>query len=460
MRCGRGGGRGAKPGLAFALALALALGLAGALTACTEPGDASRRPDVVLIVVDTLRADHLPFYGYHRNTAPFLASLAARGAVFERVTSSSSATAPATASLFTSLHPLQHGVVHGLMATRSMQEHDHTIELNRIAEELTTLPEALQQAGYATFGITDNLNICKAEGFAQGFDRFANFRYRSAAWVNRVLFGWEEQVRAAAPYFLYLHYMDPHAPYAQHQPAFDAFDDGTSSKLVAAYDSEIAFVDGKIEEAFRRFGWDENTLVIVTADHGEAFREHGHLGHGQDLFQEVVHVPLLVFEPGAVEPQRIAERVQTLDVYPTLLELLDLSVDAGRLQRLQGVSHAARLRRAGAPADAGREVVSQLVRKEDGRVASLVSAVAQGHWKYIRYAPTAQDEAPVEMLFDLGEDPGEQESRLEEAKVRERLSAELARHNRAKPEFPQASTRYLIDEATRRHLEELGYVDE
>ena len=145
------------------------------------------RPNVVVIVIDTLRADHLPLYGYAHPTTPFLSELARDGIVFDRAYSTSSWTAPATASLFTSLYPFQHGVVTGMVATLRARRLDPTITLNAIPGEATTLPEIMRRAGYRTFGVADNLNICAAEGFDQGFDEFRSYNDRGAAAVNAPL---------------------------------------------------------------------------------------------------------------------------------------------------------------------------------------------------------------------------------------------------------------------------------
>jgi arylsulfatase A-like enzyme len=171
-----------------------------------------RRPNVVLVVADTLRADHLPFYGYARETAPFLARLAASGAVFEQAASTSSWTAPATASLLTGLYPPQHGVVLGLRATRRMRRTQPTLELNRIPGAVTTLAELLHDAGYRTFGVADNITVCRELGFADGFDRWQTLPYAGAAAVADQILAWAADLAAARPYFLYVHLMDPHHP--------------------------------------------------------------------------------------------------------------------------------------------------------------------------------------------------------------------------------------------------------
>ena len=168
--------------------------------ACTSPpaGPAAAPPNVVLIVIDTLRADRLPFHGYGSNTAPFLSRLAAQGVVFENAHSTSAWTAPAMASMFTSLYPFQHHVVSGLDATLKLQRSGATIELNCIPDELETLPEAMKRAGYATFGIASNFNLGDAMGFSSGFDTYAHLRTsQTAGIVNSKLFEWEQRTRKA-----------------------------------------------------------------------------------------------------------------------------------------------------------------------------------------------------------------------------------------------------------------------
>ena len=142
------------------------------------------RPNIVLVVIDTLRADHLPFYGYPKETAPFLSELAAQGVVFEKAYAASSWTSPATASIFTSLYPFQHGVTMGLLLQKQLINKDQSIKVNRIPKELTTLPEAFRINGYRTFGVSDNFNISEGQGFGQGFDRLLGFSHRGGQFIN------------------------------------------------------------------------------------------------------------------------------------------------------------------------------------------------------------------------------------------------------------------------------------
>ena len=243
---------------------------------------ASKEPNIVVIVIDTLRQDHLPFYGYPKDTAPFLSKVAARSVVFENAYSVSSWTAPATASIFTSLNPIQHGVTTGMLATRKLQMINSKIKLNKIPNQLETMPEVLKKAGYKTYAVADNFNISEEEGFDQGFDKFITYNYKTADRVNDTLKKMQKEIKNAGKYFLYIHYMDTHEPYHKRAPWFEESDDPREVKI-SAYDSEINYVDGKIKEAFEFFGWDENTLVIITSDHGEEFYDHGKWGHGENI---------------------------------------------------------------------------------------------------------------------------------------------------------------------------------
>src|SRR5688572_22624489 len=148
-------------------AAALACVLAASAACARPPASTARRPNVVIVLLDAVRADHLPVYGYPRDTAPFLTTLAARGTVFDRAYSSSGWTSPATASLFTSLHPFQHGVIWNI---RRMRE--NRFRVSRMPDEPETIAESLRKAGYATFGVSDNPSASDLGGFDAGFDRF------------------------------------------------------------------------------------------------------------------------------------------------------------------------------------------------------------------------------------------------------------------------------------------------
>lgn len=341
------------------------------LTAACSPEVPAPRPNIVIIAVDTLRADRLPFYGAQHNTAPFLNDLADRSLVFENAWSTSSWTLPATVSSMTSVYPFQHGVndLEGL----EVGPDEQPVPVNSIPEELQTLAEQLSVEGYRTYGVVSNVLVGEAIGFDRGFDRFVQLPDEDADQVNEVVDGWRAEILAEEPYFLYLHYFDPHDPFHAREPWFDVarteemsnwptdlrlegagvaddldwiltklkpqpeFLGGRSAAdlsareirdlltyIQAAYDSEISFVDSRIEQVFESLGL-EDAVVVFLADHGEEFYEHGDLTHGWNLYGETVRVPLLLHLPGAeASPRRVGSHVSTLDVVPTLREILNL----------------------------------------------------------------------------------------------------------------------------------------
>ncbi len=279
-------------------------------------------PNIVLIVIDTLRADHLSIYGYPKETAPFIKKLSEKSLVFENTFSSSSWTSPATASIFTSLYPFQHKVYMTILAFKSEKKYTPNIKINKIPKEIETIPEFLKKKGYYTVGVSDNLNISKREGFEQGFDVLETYNYNEAPFItNRVLK--LSQKFKSKRYFLYIHFMEPHAPYHIRDPWFYCDKNSKNDRYLkkCAYDSEIGFVDHYIEKLFKKLGWYKNTIVIITADHGEGLWTHGFRIHGVSLYKEEIHVPLIIYYPKKGH-KRVKANVTTIDIFPTLRDLL------------------------------------------------------------------------------------------------------------------------------------------
>ncbi len=279
--------------------------------------------NIVLIVIDTLRSDHLPFYGYKKNTAPFLLEMSKKSIVFKNTFSASSWTSPATASIFTSMYPFQHGVQMGLLAIRNAQKIDPNIVLNKIPEKIKTITEVLKEEGYMTYGVADNLNIDSRQGFTQGFDKFETFMYKQAPNVNNTIKSWKKEIMENGKYFLYIHYMDPHAPYHPRKPWYIPFEEKRKHRI-SAYDSEINYVDQHIKELFNALKWEKNTVVIVTADHGEGLWDHGFMGHGKTLYREEIQVPLLIYLPGGGTHIGVNNNVSTIDILPTVRDIIGL----------------------------------------------------------------------------------------------------------------------------------------
>ncbi|HEX2486184.1 MAG TPA: sulfatase [Myxococcota bacterium] len=309
-----------------ALGAALLLGLVG----CGPPP----RPSVVVILVDTLRADHLGAYGYERPTSPVIDALARDSWVFERHVASAAQTVPSTLTLMLSLDPAEHGFFHE-------GDGHFTRHPPRYPDDLTFLAEAFAGAGYATAGLVGNPFLKSRSGFGQGFDAFLYSGGRAEVLTQHAL-EWLEQVPRASPFFLYLHYFDVHWPYNPPEPYRTRFGAGRSGKLVyrngpapdvapndldytvAMYDAEIAYVDeqvGRLLAGLERLGRRGETVVAVTSDHGEEFLDHGGLGHGTTVYGELVRVPLVLSAPQLGAPGRVSALSRHLDLAPTLLDL-------------------------------------------------------------------------------------------------------------------------------------------
>ena len=310
--------------------------LAAALVAC---GPSRPRPpiNVVLIVVDTLRSDHLGPYGASRPTSPALDALAAEGTVFERAYSTAPWTKPSMASLFTGLYPRGH-------ALRGMRR--------KLADGNPTLAQVLRDRGYATAGIVSNTLLSAQAGFGRGLDVYLEDQAQGAGYISSEGVAREavEQLdRLAAgkkPFFLFVHFFDPHADYKRHldvgfakapagrlvgnepQARLRALQSSMSPEEVefvrAVYDEEVRHTDSGIAQVLdhlRALGRWRDTAVVVTADHGEELHDHGVFGHTRSLYDELIHVPLIVRAPGAPGARRVKEPVSLASLFPTVLEL-------------------------------------------------------------------------------------------------------------------------------------------
>jgi arylsulfatase A-like enzyme len=314
-------------------------------------------PGVVLISIDTLRSDHLGCYGYQRPTSPNIDAEAARGARFQAAVAPASWTLPTHMSMLTSLYPSFHKLEKG-----------GKVGSTRLDESEPTLGELLHQAGYASAGFVANPFLDASWGFGRGFDIYrreaadASLQSRRAAlWIewHRYLSG---RGLAPVPFFLFVHYIDPHEPYAAPPPFQERFapgyggslsarnrlvsrflvDDFQSSEdftyVVGLYDAEVSYVDDSLAaifDALKRTGARENTLVIITSDHGEEFKDHGSMGHKQTLFDEMIVVPLVISWPARIAAGTIVERqVSLLDIAPTVRS----AAGAGAVGLEQGIN--------------------------------------------------------------------------------------------------------------------------
>lgn len=369
----------------------IALAALSALLLSPSCRRAPERPNIVLIVVDALRADHLPFYGYGEDTAPFLSSLARRGAVFANAYSASNWTVQATATVMTSVHPFQL-ITHPEDYAGGGEALGSEFRVGALAATAPTLAMALKKRGYRTFAVSSNLFVARGSGFDRGFDRFQDFPMKAdGRELNAKVREWRGAMKGA-PYFLYIHYTDTHVPYAGRAPFYRARSDRRED-YAARYDSNIRYADQNIQALFRELGWKRDTALIVTADHGEEFWEHDYRGHGKNLFNGSVHVPLLIHYPQGFGKSRIIEEnAGHVDVLPTVCELAGAPVPP----QAEGLG----LRKALRGDDAylrGRPLYLYVDR---GRFQ--FQAVVRGGWKWIANRSNGR-----EFLFDLKADPRE-----------------------------------------------------
>ena len=297
----------------------------------TIVGPAARVPsrrNVILISIDTLRADRLGVYGSYRPTTPAIDAFAAEAALFAEAWSVWPETSGSHMSLFTSRYVSEHGVT-SFIATPP--------------PSMTLLAEHLRAAGYLTRAFTEDGGVWANAGFARGFSAYGERRSMTSVYTGEAAATFADATRwveshTDRTFFLFVHTYQVHAPYMPPRNYKLLFTDIPGREGVAfsakalAYDQETRFTDdqvGPFLATVKRLGLADRTIIVLLADHGEEFGEHGGLGHGRTLYREVLHVPLLVWAPGLVAPGRITSPVTLLDVAPTLLDVLGIPTDKG-----------------------------------------------------------------------------------------------------------------------------------
>ncbi|MFP8874342.1 MAG: sulfatase-like hydrolase/transferase [Myxococcota bacterium] len=382
-------------------------------------------PNVLIVLVDTLRADHLPVYGYPRPTAPNLGAFAREARVFDKALSAASWTQPAVASLLTGLEAPVHGAIDGAPLDRAVD----------------TIAERFLDAGVATVGISANPIVGARDGFDQGFATFKHIPWKPAARVNRLFSDWLDD-HTGVQWFAWLQYIDPHDPYEAPGPERGRFADPDYAGIFRdgaalnqmyhtqnygldpahpvgpldlkflrdSYDEEILYWDryfGELLEDLRERHLLDQTIVVVVSDHGEEFEDHGMYKHGHQLFSETLHVPLIIRAPDHLEPGRVETPVETRHLAELLSAWALGEEEPGR--EILSPSAASRIY-------SHTRVPLRLDRPKDRR--HRVS-VRDQHWKAI-YSP----ESDRLQLFDLEADPRESEDVAAE-------QPELAAHYRA-----------------------------
>lgn len=440
--------------------LPTALLAALALSSTAAPAAA---PSVLLLSVDTLRADRLGAFGYQRRTSPRIDELLAAGVSFVEARTPEPLTAPSLVSVLTSLHP-----------------HDHAATRNglRMREGLPSLPLLLKRRGYRTAAFVGNWTLRdELVGLAEHFEEYRaileNRRWfglikgeATAEDVNEPALAWLDahlEEDGGRPFFLWVHYTEPHAPYLlQEEFAARLGLAGRAIPDADRYDTEVAYVDdrlGRFLEAVRERVASDRLIVIFLADHGESLGEHGYWGHGRHLFEPTLHVPLSITWPGRLEPRTIDAPATLLDVAPTLASLLGVERFAG----FQGFDWTPVLEgRAAAPAErtlrfqAHRGAVQGRSAPTHVRTRGLleVGLLTGGRKEILRLG------SPQHWQFDLATDPGEVASQVAEGSPASAALAEwletVTRGLATSDELPPN----VLDEADLEALRALGYLDD
>jgi arylsulfatase A-like enzyme len=437
-------------------------------------------PNVIVIMVDTLRADHLSCYGYTANRTPAIDALASDGTRFAHAYSQASWTRPSVATILTSLYPSSHKAVH---------------KSDVLPDAVVTLPEVLQAAGYRTAGFANNINVAPLFNFQQGFDEYfflepAFFFGATESAAQLTLYNQLRLIRERylsqvkhvenyyqpgevvtdrglawiaengdRPFFLFLHYMDPHDPYFTHpfngeglaRVANPSPDPSLAAKYRSAYDGEITYLDQQLARLFGELktrGLYDKSLVVLTADHGEEFCEHGGWWHGLTLYDEQIAVPLIVKAPQGGPRAVVNETmVSSIDIAPTLIAAVGAAAPEAMVGRVLGL---------GTDAAAPRDHTFA----ESELEGNVLQAYRTGEWKLIQANAGNPRGLPVQQLFDVTRDRGEQH---DVATSRGDAVATLAAHLAAVQSHAVAvavgGSETAIDSATEERLRALGYVN-
>lgn len=407
------------------------------------------RPNVIFICIDTLRADHLGVYGYERDTSPSIDQLAKSGVVFANVTSQSSWTKTSTATFLTSNYE---------MLGRVKSEED------KLPLEVNTLAEILKNNGYATGAIIANPWLLPQFAFDQGFDYY-NSSYVADETQRRI------NVEDITKYinenknnkfFLYLHFMDVHNPYRPPAPYNTMFAEETGrfiyrngpmkinkddfDKTMGLYDGEIRFLDEKINKIMMYLEEQklaDNTIVVINSDHGDEFMEHGGMGHGTTLYEELLRVPLIIVHKGNsyMKGSIINSRVRNIDILPTILDMLNISP----VTDIDGISLL--------PLIKGDKWVSSpsISSVMALNTADRIIALSADNYKYIYNKSKKLSE-----LFDLEKDAGEKNNLFE-------TMPDIAQkmHNEMQylvSDFGKDRSKTSINKETLESLKSLGYM--
>jgi arylsulfatase A-like enzyme len=438
-------------------------------------------PNLLLIVLDTMRSDHLEVYGYDRATSPWIQSFGQKVTIFNNAFSSSSYTLPAHATLFTGLYPRSHGADifdgEGGISLAQLGRLNDEVPVAPLDSEALTLAEIAKEAGLDTGAICGNTAyLCRYFGLDQGFDTYVDKRpvreiwrpaglslgnriltllgrnrrlnrllesnerfYLLASEVNALALKWLDS-RRDRRFFLFLNYNDPHEPNLPFGKYKNLFPDADKS-LIDAYDAEVRYMDSQLAALFDRlesWGLLDLTLVIIVGDHGESFWEHGKKGHAVTLYEPEVHIPLLLRLPAQQIGHRVDRFVHLVDVLPTILDLMGFKRPVG----LEGDSLFG--------GESRFPIVSYL-----GKYYRDYDewAIYRDPWKLI-----LQSGGNVE-LYDIRKNPEETENiSVQNPGLAEEMIADLKRFlDEVKPRFQRAKKNDM-DKKIKELLRSLGYI--
>ncbi len=425
------------------------------------------KPNVLFLLIDALRADHLGSYGHTRKTSPRIDLLATQGVRFEQAHAQAPWTGSSLASILTGLYPSAHGVT-----TNPVHTGGKVFSSAILSDRVFTLPEAMQAGGYRTAAFVTNEFLDSKLGFAQGYDTYRILRGRAPARkVNGEAIDWLDN-RPPGPFFLYLHYMDAHTPYKPPAPFDTMFEPAPPSLLPpefklpshyrrtycrdlsvyeALYDGDIRSCDeqvGDLLDEIDKRGLNDSTLIVVMSDHGEEFFEHHGVEHGRTLYEEVLRIPLVMRLPGRLPAgMAIPETVSAIDVYPTILELCGLTTP----QEMSGRSLCALV---SGSTRAERTVFAENYLRGRAQIAMLRARVKSIY---------NQKQGMLEERYLLDSDPREQSSTIARLAPEERraLTEQFVRYQRDRAveagSWASRSTQQIDGEVAER-LKALGYL--
>jgi arylsulfatase A-like enzyme len=445
--------------VAVAVALAALLTYSSILAQRSLRIDAAEDELVIMVVIDALRRDRLGTFGNTRPTSPFIDGLAREGLVFADVIAASSQTVPAVASLWTSQRPSTHGL-QWWSGSMSFDPADPTV-VPILPAKPRTMAEAFSAAGFHTAAVVASPWLQARRGFGRGFADYVEvdclsptggFKCDGRA-VNDAALRIVEAQRGRKK-FLYLHYMDVHAPYGLNDKRCQCFRPSTGRVVnadrlmpglsavdlrytIGVYDEDVRYVDSLLERLvtdLRRLQADRHLLLIVTSDHGDELYDHGGLGHGTTLYSELIDTFAILWSPSRLRPHRTLEPMASIDLVPSLLKLYGIPIPSSMAGRSALPSVA--ITTAGST-----PIVSELGDKK---------AVVAGPWKMIRNLPGGTEE-----FYRLGNGGGEEQLRGRE--TREPRWQPLRAVLDGLPTKATASTE-AVDPATHEALRALGYL--